>query len=103
VNQAVIRPHWSRTSPGIVIQRSSPRYSRMAGESRIFRFLHNQDNESALEHFHFYGSMGWFGRPETRRKKMRISGGGLTTLHFQAASVIWLFVPQVKGSSSCSM
>jgi hypothetical protein len=30
------------------------------------------------------GSMGWFGRPETRRKKMRISGG-LTTLHFQAA------------------
>jgi hypothetical protein len=26
--------------------------------------------------------MGWFGRPETRRKKMRISGG-LTTLHFR--------------------
>jgi hypothetical protein len=33
---------------------------------------------------YFDGSMGWFGRPETRRKKMRISRG-LTTLHFQAA------------------
>jgi hypothetical protein len=33
---------------------------------------------------YFDGSMGWFGRPETKRKKMRISGG-LTTLHFQAA------------------
>jgi hypothetical protein len=33
---------------------------------------------------YFDGSMGWFSRPETRRKKMRISGG-LTTLDFQAA------------------
>ena len=33
---------------------------------------------------YFDGSMGWFSRPETRRKKMRISGG-LTTLHVQAA------------------
>ena len=33
---------------------------------------------------YFDGSTGWFSRPETRRKKMRISGG-LTTLDFQAA------------------
>jgi len=74
---AMLHGGWSRVSV---------RFVSGAVAFRRAQVLRHHDDviaRSLGEVSYFDGSMGWFGRPETRRKKMRISGG-LTTLHFRA-------------------